>query len=73
MLVADTLKTNQCAMDGVSTISKIIEIKIECKVKFDHTRIKTTQEIEETHVSKGKIMVPKYDLKSKEERKKCEE
>ena len=42
-------------------------------MQFECVHVKTTKEIEETHTSKGKIIVLKCDLKSKEERVKCEE
>ena len=43
------------------------------KAQFEHARVKTTKEVEETSSSKGKIMVQELDKKSKEERVKCEE
>ena len=65
ILVADRFKASQCAMDRGSIINKIIEIERESKVSFEHTRVKITNELENTDNGKGKTLVLKCDMKSK--------
>ena len=37
ILTVDRLKSNQCALDGGSIISRIFEIESNNKVQFEHT------------------------------------
>ena len=52
---------------------KTIELERETKVKFEHVHVKNKKEAEELDNSKGKIMVMKCGVKSKEERVKYED
>ena len=60
-------------MDGGSIISKIIELKKGSKVQFECTHVKSKNETEEANNNEGKTLLLLCDMKSKEERLKCEE
>ena len=56
LLTDNILKTNQCALDGGSIVSKILEIERESKVQFEHMHVKTSKEFEEVNNSKVNLM-----------------
>ena len=72
MLTADALKAIKCALDGRSSISKIIEIEKKINVQFECMCVKTKQDMKEIGDSHGKKLVLECDDKAKEERLKCE-
>ena len=72
MSTAYRLKANQCALDGVSTISNIIEIEKKNNAQFDHAHVEKKQDSEVIEDTDGKKMMLNFYNKAKEEINKFE-
>ena len=72
LLTLKRIKASKLALDGGSTISKIVEIVLESKMEFEHIHVRTKNDDDESGNSCEKNLALECDPKAKEVRLKCE-